>query len=193
MVMDKRDGSLGAANVSNDTPPCTMQTTSYPASLETGLRCRLWDTRGLDEAVGTSDRSLIARMLDKIRELASNQTRELRETLRDRTRQGVPILVWCIDAAKIEVPVYWQQFSKVYVEYCERRATPAVVITRGPPKGAEWEAKWTRCTEQLQGLGLGVEVPFRMVGKYRNPSAPGSEYEEDSKALRDFISELMGH
>lgn len=61
-----------------------------------------------------------------------------------------------------------------------------VVITREPPKRTGWEV---RLTEQLQALRLGVDVPFIMVRWYQSPSS--REYVEDSKALRDLISEVI--
>lgn len=186
MLTGAPDGSNEAAEVSNDAHPCTQHSLSYPASLEPDLQCRLWDTRGLDEAAGTNDRRFMAKMMDKIRQLGSQQTRELRETLRDRTKLATPILMWCMDATKIDVQVHWQQFQKVFVEYCEKKAIPVVVITRGPLKETEWE---TKCTGQLRSLNLGVDVPFIMVRRYRGPSSP--EYGEDAKALKDLISELV--
>ena len=186
MIIGVPDGSAEAAKVSNGVRPCTTQTTVYSTSLETGLRCRLWDTRGLDESVGTNYVWPMAKMMDRIRQLASQQVRELKETLRDRTGVTIPILVWCIDATRIDVPVHWQQFHKVYVEYCERKAIPVVVITRGPPRATDWE---TKCTDQLRSLDLGVDVPFRVVRMHRGPSS--QEYVEDSKALRDLIAELV--
>lgn len=131
----------------------------------------------------------MTKIVDRIRQLASQQARELKETLRDRTRLAMPILMWCIDAAKIDVPIHWQQFRRVYMEYCERRAIPVIVITQMPPNATGWE---NRCNNQLRDLGLGegytVDVPLLRVRKYRNTSSP--EYSEDSKALRDLISRL---
>jgi len=187
MIIGAPDGSKEAAEVSNDAHPCTQHTSSYSISLEPDLQCQLWDTRGLDEAAGTNDRQrFMAKIVDKIRQLASQQARELRETLRDRTKVATPILMWCIDATKIDVQVHWQQFQKVYVEYCDKKAIPVVVITRGPLKATEWE---TKCTGQLRSLNLGVDVPFIMVRKYRGSSFP--EYSEDSKALKDLIPGLV--
>ena len=182
-IMGVPDQSKAAARVSDDARPCTTHTTSYTFSLQTGLRCNLWDTRGIDEALGAQ--RLMANLVDRIRQLATQQARELKETLRNRTRLAIPILVWCIDAMKIDLEVYWQQFRKVYVEYCERKAIPVVVITRGPPKKTEWELK---CREELKWLDLGVDVPILMVRKYHNPSS--LEHVEDSRALRDLISKL---
>jgi len=98
----------------------------------------------------------------------------------------MPILIWCVDASKIDVQDHWKPFRKVYVEYCGRKAIPVVVITRGPPKATDWE---TKCTDQLRSLNLGVDIPFRMVRRYKSPSS--QEYGEDSKALKDLISELI--
>lgn len=186
MIMGIPDGSKGAALVSNDARPCTPHTTSYSILLEEGYRCRLWDTRGLDEAA--SAHGFMAKIVDKIRQLASQQASELKETIRNRIKLASPILMWCIDASKVDVEVQWHQFRKVYVDYCERKAIPVVVITRGSSKEVGWE---TKCTDQLRqlDLGAGVDVPFTMMRKYRNPSS--REYGEDCKALKDFIKGLM--
>lgn len=185
-----KDRPVAAAKVSNDAHPCTPHTTPYSMQLGAGLHCQLWDTRGLDEAVDNRDR-FMAKIVNKIRQLASQQERELKETIRSRTRMAKPILMWCIDAAKIDVPIHWQQFRKVYVEYCEERAIPVVIITRMPPKMDGWEPK---CRNQLQQLGLGAafghtDVCLRRVRKHRSTSSP--EYLEDGDALRDLISQLM--
>lgn len=186
MIIDRPDGSEGAAKVSNDARPCTTQSTSYLISVslppEADLPCRLWDTRGLNEAVGTNDGWLIS----KFRELVSQQASQLKRAIRDRTNKlAMPILVWCIDATKIEVQDHWNPFRKVYVEYCGKKAKPMVVITRGPSTATDWEMK---CTEKIGLLELGVGVPFIMVRKNRGPSS--QEYVEDSKALIDLISKL---
>lgn len=182
-------GIDGTAEVSNDARPCTIHTTSYSSSLETGLRCLLWDTRGLDEATDTHG-GWMSKIVDRIRLMASQQARELKETLRDRTRLAIPILMWCIDATKIDVSLHWQHFRKVYVEYCERKAIPVIVITRMPLNATGWEM---RCNNQLQKLDLGegsnaVDVTLLRVRKYRNASS--LEYKEDSQALKDLISKL---
>ena len=184
MIIGIPYGSEGPAKVSNGARPCTAQATPFPTSLGAGLQCQLWDTRGLDEAAGTDDRGFMTKIMDKIRILISLQAHDLKETLQSRIKPGTPlILMWCIDATKIDVRVHWQQFHKVYVEYCERKAIPVVVITRGPPR-AEWE---TRYADQLQSLNLGVDVPFGMVRRHRS----SQEYSEDSKALKDLISEII--
>ncbi|KAH0833070.1 hypothetical protein J3R83DRAFT_12061 [Lanmaoa asiatica] len=190
MIRGVPDNTDGAAKVSNDARPCTTQTTSYSTSLETGFPCRIWDTRGLDEAADTHDRGWMTKIVDRIRQLAFQQARELKETLRDRTRLAIPILMWCIDATKIDVPIHWQQFRRVYVEYCERKAIPVVVITRMAPNATGWE---DRCSNQLQRLDLGegsntVDVPLLRVRKYKDRSS--TEYTEDSQALKDLISRL---
>ena len=191
MVRRIKDRTATAAEVSNDARPCTAHTTFYAMQLGTGLHCQLWDTRGLDEAVDNPDRRFMAKIVDRIRQLASQQERELKETLRNRTRTAKPILMWCINAAKIDVPFHWQQFRKVYVEYCDRKAIPVVVITRMALNMTGWEL---RCRNQLQLLGLGTgsdntDVLLLGVREHRNPSS--TEYTEDSEALRDLISRLM--
>ncbi|KAH0832923.1 hypothetical protein J3R83DRAFT_11890 [Lanmaoa asiatica] len=188
MVMGIPDHSEAAARVSNDAQPCTSHTTSYPCVLTPGLRCQLWDTRGLDEVAVSYERRWTAKIIDRILQLPSQQARELKETLRDRTKLATPILVWCIDAAKIDVPILWRQFRRIYVEYCGRKAIPVVVVTQMPPNATGWEEM---CSNQLQQLdlndGMG-DIPLLRVRKYHNLSSP--EYVEDSQALRDLISKL---
>jgi len=191
MVRRVKDKTTSAAEVSNDAHPCTLHTTSYSTQLGAGLHCQLWDTRGLDEAVDNRDRPFMAKIVNRIRQLAFQQERELKETLRNRTRTAKPILMWCIDAIKIDVSIHWQQFRKVYVEYCEEKAIPVVVITRMSPNMNGWEPK---CRNQLQLLGLGagsgnIDVLLVGVRKHRSTSSP--EYTEDCDALRGLISQLM--
>ena len=183
MIMGVPDGSKGAAQVSRDAYPCTMLTTSYTCLLGTGLLCQLWDTRGFDEV--TYGRTFMAKIVDRIRQLASQQARELKETLRNRTRVARPILMWCMDASKIEVDVCWEPLRRVYVEYCDRKVIPVLVITRGLSRQNGWEL---RCREQLEQLDLGVDVPMLMVRRHRNSSS--LQYTEDAQALRDLISQL---
>ena len=183
MIMGVSDGSKAAAKVSHEPHPCTTQTTSHAYLLETGIRCQLWDTRGFDETVDT--RASMTKILDKIRQLASQRARESKDALRNRTRVAIPILVWCMDVSKIDVTAHWQQFHRVYVEYCDRKVIPVLVITRGLPRQNGWEL---RCREQLEQLDLGVDVPMVMVRRHRNSSS--LQYTEDAQALRDLISQL---
>ncbi|KAG9315021.1 hypothetical protein JVU11DRAFT_4132 [Chiua virens] len=190
MIRRVTDSSKTAAEVSNGVTPCTKQTIAYPVELETGLHCQLWDTRGLDEAVESQDRGFMAKIVDRLRQLAKQQERELRETIRHRTRTATPILMWCIDATKLEVPFHWQQFRKVYVEYCDRKAIPVIVITRMASERIGWEPV---CRSQLQQLDLGLgpdtsDVPLLRVRTFRNSFC--AEYTEDSNALRDLICRL---
>lgn len=191
MIRRLKDRAAIAAEVSNDARPCTTHTIPYPTQLETGLHCQLWDTRGLDEAVDNHDRRIMAKIVDRIRHLAHQQERELKETIRNRTRTAKPILMWCIHAAKIDVLVHWQQFRKVYMDYCERKAIPVVVLTRMTSNMTGWEP---RCRNQLQLLGFGAgsdntEVLLLRVREHRNTSS--AEYTEDCEALRHLISRLM--
>lgn len=190
MVRRVKDNTAGAADVSSDARPCTAHAMCYSMQLETG-HCQLWDTRGLGEAVDNHDRPFMVKIVDRIRQLASQQERELKETIRNRTRTAKPILMWCIHATKIDVPIHWQQFRKVYVEYCDRKAIPVVVITRMNPRATGWEQT---CRNQLQTLDLGAGldntgVLLLRVREYRNTAS--TDYTEDSDALRDLISRLM--
>lgn len=101
--------------------------------------------------------------------------------------------MWCIHASKIDVPIHWQHFRKVYVEYCGRRVKPVVVITQMAPGFAtEWEE---RCKGQLGELDLGIGLDntkdlLLTVRKFRDTFS--SEYLEDSLALKDLIFRLSG-
>ncbi|KAF8127051.1 hypothetical protein EV363DRAFT_1346999 [Boletus edulis] len=166
MVRGIPDHSEAAAKVSHDARPCTAHTDAYSYSLEAGVRCRLWDTPGLDHLAASH---YVARLVDRIRrQPASQQARP--------TEGPKPIiLVWCIDAMEFDILVSWHQFRTVY----------AIVLTRMPAVAtARWEGWWRY---QLQQLGL-PNIPLLRVRIHRGRSSP--EYMEDSKALRHLISQL---
>jgi len=204
-MISANDGSTLLAKVSNDVRPCPIETTMHAAQLELGgtaLECNLWDTRGLDEAVDHPN------LMDTAAKWLRQQgfglfsrrqhERDLRNICRKRVHdqsdgeqsRSAPtvILMWCIHASKIDVPIHWQHFRKVFVEYCDRRVKPVIVITQMTPGFAkEWEK---RCKDQLGLLGLGIDVAdlLLMVRKYRDTSSP--EYKEDSLALRSLVFRL---
>lgn len=211
MITGATDGSTRAARVSNDVRPCPIETTVHTAPLEvdgTTLQCKLWDTRGLDEAVDHPN--LMDTAANWLRQQGfglfskRQHERDLRDICRQRVNDlsdgeqsrsaSIVILMWCIHASKIDVPTHWQHLRKVYVEYCDKRVKPVVVITQMTPAFAkEWEK---RCKDQLGVLGLGVGFDsdtsdlLLRVRKYRDTSSP--EYMEDSTALKDFIFRLSG-
>lgn len=202
------DRSTRAAKVSNDARPCPIETTVHTASLDvdgTTMRCNLWDTRGFDEAVdhpNSMDTAANWLRQQGFKFFSKRQhERDLRDICRKRVHDlsdGEPsrpastvILMWCIHASKIDVPIHWQHFRKVYVNYCDRRVKPVVVITQMTSGFAkEWER---RCKDQLGALGLGIGFDdtsdlLLMVRKYRDTSSP--EYMEDTLALKDLILRL---
>jgi len=186
MIMGVQDTDKKAAQVSTDARPCTEQTTSYPVLLEPNLQCRLWDTRGLNEAVEKSDnRRLMAKvvdMLERIFQSKDQQEHELQETLRNHIdKQIKPILIWCVDAGKIGIPVPWVDFRRVYVGYCREKVIPVIVVTRMHPKTTQWEEK---CRGQLGDMNIRL-IRVRDYGKQ-----PSTGYEEDSKALKALVSEV---
>lgn len=210
MITGATDGSTQAARVSNDVRPCPIETTVHTAPLQangTTLQCSLWDTRGLDEAIDHPN--LMDTAANWLRQqgfglFSKRQSeRDLRNICRQRVhdlndgeqlRSGpIVILMWCIHASKIDVPIHWQHFRKVYVEYCYRRVKPVIVITQMTPGFAtEWEE---RCKEQLGELYLGIGLDdtkdlLLAVRKFRDTSSP--EYTEDSLALKDLIFRLSG-
>lgn len=210
MITGATNGSTRAARVSNDVRPCPIETTVHTAPLEvegTTLQCSLWDTRGLDEAVDHPN--LMDTAANWLRQqgfglLSKRQPeRDLRNICRKRVNDlnvgeqsrsaSIVVLMWCIHASKIDVPIHWQHFRKVYVEYCDRRVKPVVVITQMTPGFARgWEK---RCRDQLEELNLGIRLDstddlLLMVRRYRDTSS--LEYMEDSRALKDFIFRLSG-
>lgn len=210
MITGATDGSTQAARVSNDVRPCPVETTVHTAPLQvdgTTLQCSLWDTRGLDEAVDHPN--LMDTATNWLRQqgfglFSKRQSeRDLRVICRKRVNDlnegeqsrsaSIVVLMWCIHASKIDVPIHWQHFRKVYVEYCHRKVKPVVVITQMAPGFAtEWEK---RCKDQLEDLDLGIGLGdtkdlLLMVRKFRDTSS--SEYLEDSLALKDLIFRLSG-
>jgi len=210
MITGATDGSTQAARVSNDVRPCPVETTVHTAPLqldETTLQCSLWDTRGLDEAVDHPN--LMDTATNWLRQqgfglFSKRQSeRDLRVICRKRVNDlnegeqspsaSIVVLMWCIHASKIDVPIHWQHFRKVYVDYCHRRVKPVVVITQMAPGFAtEWEK---RCKDQLGDLDLGIGLGdtkdlLLTVRKFRDTSSP--EYLEDSLALKDLVFRLSG-
>lgn len=207
MISGASGGSTRAAKVSNDVRPCPIETTVHTARLELGgtaFEYNLWDTRGLDEAVDHPN--LMDAAAKWFRQpgfgLFSKRQheRDLKNLCRERVHdqsdgeqlQSIPtvILMWCIHASKIDVPIHWQHFRRVFVEYCDRRVKPVVVITQMTPG---FEKDWERrCKDQLRrlALGIGFDDILLMVRKYRDTSSP--ECEEDSLALRSHIFRLSG-
>lgn len=174
MIRGIPDHSQAAARVGRSARAVTLHTACYSSVLTTGLQCQLWDTQGLD---ATTDDHLIV-----------HQTPEF--------IYYPTIFMWCIQTTKIDFPIYWQQLHKAYVEYCHktpgrRKAIPVIVITQMAPNVTGWELK---CRNQIRQLGLRVGhydidgVLLLRVRKHRGASSP--EYTEDSKALRDHISQL---
>lgn len=210
MITGATDGSTRAARVSNDVRPCPIETTVHTAPLEVegiALQCSLWDTRGLDEAVDHPNLMDTAASWFRQQGLGLLSKRQPERDLRNICRKRVSdlndgeqsrstsilILMWCIHASKIDVPIHWEHFRKVYVEYCNRRVKPVVVITQMTPGFArEWEE---RCRDQLGKLNLGIGLDsandlLLMVRRYRDTSSP--EYTDDSLALKDLIFRLSG-
>ncbi|KIJ66925.1 hypothetical protein HYDPIDRAFT_26342 [Hydnomerulius pinastri MD-312] len=198
MICGFEEGAEGSAKVTNDVRPCTEVATPYITQLSREgkkLRYRLWDTRGLNEA--SDDPSIMTKAINFFCALfgvVSACERDLRAVCDEHTgrdgEKAAPLLVWCIHISKVGVPVHWEQFRKVYAEYCKKRVKPVVVVTNVPlpakaqsQTGLGWE---DRCRKQLQQLGIDLgNVPLQGVKKYGNTSAP--EYKADCQAVRDFI------
>ncbi|KIK99587.1 hypothetical protein PAXRUDRAFT_822580 [Paxillus rubicundulus Ve08.2h10] len=195
MIMGVEDSSLGGAQVSNDVRPCTENTTPYKAVFGgNDLQWQLWDTRGLDEALDGA--TFMEKAVSWLR--GSQCERELKNVCGARTSnvdrgQAMPLLIWCIRASKITVPVHWQQFCKAYVNYCGRKVKPVVVITQMNPK-SEITLGWKeKCEEQLRKLGLtsltgNLDDLLVSVRTHDGPST--TEYKEDSQAVRGLISRV---
>ncbi|KAF8121739.1 hypothetical protein EV363DRAFT_1362128 [Boletus edulis] len=171
------------------------------------LECSLWDTRGLDEAVDHPNVMDTAATWLRQQGFGLFSKRQPERDLRDICRKRVSslddeeqslsgpivVLMWCIHASKIDVPIHWQHFRKVYIEYCNRRVKPVIVITQMTPGFAtEWEE---RCREQLGALDLGTGLGntddlLLTVRRFRDTSSP--EHMEDSLALKRLIFRLSG-
>ncbi|KAG6374364.1 hypothetical protein JVT61DRAFT_4398 [Boletus reticuloceps] len=211
MITGAANGSTRAARVSNDVRPCPIETTMHTAPLQVDgetLECSLWDTRGLDEAVdhpNVMDTAATWLRQQGFGLFSKRQPeRDLRDICRKRvnssddeeqSRSGpIVVLMWCIHASKIDVPIHWQHFRKVYIEYCNRRVKPVIVITQMTPGFAtEWEE---RCKEQLGALDLGIGLGnindlLLTVRRFRDTSSP--EYMEDSLALKRLIFRLSAN
>ncbi|KAH7884409.1 hypothetical protein F5I97DRAFT_1929280 [Phlebopus sp. FC_14] len=190
MIRGVQEGSNGSAEVKNDVRPCTVSARDYRTTLD-GREFRLWDTRGLDEALehpNNSDQAV--GWLRRVLRMVPACDRELKDhcqrVLNDRPST---LLIWCIDASKISIPAHWQQFRKVYVDFCGRRVAPAVVVTRVPQN---WTVDWKgKCKEQLEKLGLGLEIRDDLfAGVVRHPRSYASTrmYDTDSQtAVRNVV------
>ena len=181
MIMGIPDHSRAAALVGRSARVVTKYNACYSCVLTSGLRCELWDTRGLDAATDedvnvTADDHLIARIAEQIPCLPSGS-----------------IFIWCIQATKIDFPCSWQQFHKIYEEYCSvgRGPVPMIVVTQIASSESEWEPK---CRDQIRQLGPRVgrydidDVLLLRIRRHRGASS--TQYIEDSRALRDHISRL---
>ncbi|KIJ13414.1 hypothetical protein PAXINDRAFT_181295 [Paxillus involutus ATCC 200175] len=197
MIRGVADGADQGAKVSNDVRPCTENTTSYTTMLEgSSWQYQLWDTRGLDEALDGA--TFMEKAVSWLR--GSQCERELKNVCGARTGklnggQAVPLLVWCIGASKITVPVHWQQFYKAYVNYCGRKVKPVVVITLMNPKSdSEIATGWKEeCRKQLLALGLTgltADIDDLLVGVRIHKGPSSTEYTEDSQAVRNLISRV---
>ncbi|KAG9312047.1 hypothetical protein JVU11DRAFT_7326 [Chiua virens] len=157
MIRRVADTSEAAAKVSGSAFPCTKQTTAYPMELEPGLICQLWDTRGLDGTVESRDRGFMAKIVNQLRQMEKQQERELRETIRHRTRVATPILMWCIDATKPRSPVPLATVSKGIRGVLRSKGDTGDRDHPDDLKRTEWEQV---CRSQLQQLDLGLDVPL---------------------------------
>ncbi|KAF9229883.1 hypothetical protein BU15DRAFT_69668 [Melanogaster broomeanus] len=187
---------MGVGDVSGDVRPCTEKTTSYSTTFgENSLQCQLWDTRGLNEALDNAAFMATARAwLRQAVGVLSECERDLKNACKASTSHGkTPIFLWCMLASKINVPSHWQQFRKAYAEYCGRKVTPVVVITRMQPNIASTDWRKT-CKEHLRnldfGTGSGNADDFYLVKVREHRGTSSTQYNEDSEALRDLITQL---
>ena len=177
MIVGVPDHSQIAARVGRSSRAITLHNAFYSCVLTTGLGCKLWDTRGLDAA---ADDDLMVKMARQIPQWSPIDS----ET----------IFAWCMQASEIDSPGSWQQFRRVYEEYCRIggiRVVPMIVITQIGPGATGWELT---CRNRIRQLGSRVglyeidNIPLFGVRKHRGASSP--EYMEDSKALRDNFIQL---
>ncbi|KAF9243439.1 hypothetical protein BU15DRAFT_59823 [Melanogaster broomeanus] len=196
MIMGVEDSATISAKVSGDVRPCTEKTTSYTTILgDNGLQCYLWDTRGVNEALHNA--AFMATVRTWLRQaigVLSECERDLKNACKASATHGkTPIFLWCMVASQINVPFRWQQFRKAYAEYCGRKVTPVVVITRMRPniESTDWRKT---CKDQLRnldfGTGSGNADDFHLVKVRERRSTSSTQYNEDSEALRDLLTQL---
>ena len=170
------DYSQAAARVGRSARAVTLHSACYSCVLATGVRCQLWDTRGLDTA---TDDDLMVKMARRIPWSPINWE---------------AIFVWCMQASNIDFPSSWKQLRGVYEEYHRGRrqtAVPVIVITQIGPGATGWELT---CKTRIRQLGsrMGLydinNILLLGVRKHRGTSSP--EYIEDSRALRDHFIQL---
>lgn len=125
------------AEVNNNVRPCTTRAMKYEL-VEGGTRYCIWDTRGLSEA---SEPEAIQKRMLKFCRIIPDAERELKNLLLGGNPRFNLVLL-CVDAKKIRVPVHWKLYNLIYAEFCKRRLKVAVVVTQlgePDPRGSEWK------------------------------------------------------
>lgn len=155
---------IGANNAlaNNDVLPCTEQPNPYPLMSAPGVEYTLWDTRGWNEALGKEEAtSPIARFLKLLRRVPEAE-RNLRIFLRRRDPR-ISLVLFCIEARKIEHDAEWKNYKKIFVKFCKRRIKVAVVVTQMDSDGTTENARWKEtCMSQVKKV-VGVKLDESLV------------------------------
>ena len=170
---------LGVTQATNGS---TSQITSHATLLES-LPVQIWDTPGLCNALdGHYVKDKINNWILQV--LASSRCGHDPEIDHPYFSVSIVQVVWCMHAADISDPDLWQQFRAIYEE-CRRQGVISIVLVNQvpTPSPSDWEVQ---CENQLQKLGLsGGPVLLKSMRSHRG--VPSPEYEDDSRALRQFI------
>ncbi|KAF8440370.1 P-loop containing nucleoside triphosphate hydrolase protein [Boletus edulis BED1] len=145
------------ANVTNDVMPCTAQPDCYDIEKE-GVRYTLWDTRGLNEASQQGGASPIARFFRFLRAVPEAD-RELQRFLRGKNPR-ISLILFCIEAEKIQVDAQWKNYDKIYVKFCKRKIKVAVVVTRmdSNTRNTDWRGTCEGMAREVVGESLDARL-----------------------------------
>lgn len=171
------------AQVTNDVKPCTARPDRYDIVQE-GVKYCLWDTRGLNEAWEQEATGPIARFLRLLRVLP-DADQELRKFLRGKDPK-INLILFCIEAEKIQVDAQWKNYNKIYVKFCRRKIKVAVVVTRMDQSTRNMD--WRRTCEGMARDVVGEIPDARML-----EAVPTFERLEDARDSRSKILRLISN
>ena len=124
-------GTGTSATVSNGSQPCTQTSTYYETTLN-GIKCNLWDTRGLGEG-----RSFLQTLL------GGGSEKDLKKLLKERHRSHeIDLLVYCVRGSRAT-----GASVKYYNNFCaitRRLAAPVVIMVTQLEKEKSMEDWWSR-------------------------------------------------
>ncbi|KAF8121738.1 hypothetical protein EV363DRAFT_1437064 [Boletus edulis] len=165
--------------------PCTAQPDCYDIEKE-GVRYTLWDTRGLNEASQQGGASPIARFFRFLRAVPEAD-RELQRFLRGKNPR-ISLILFCIEAEKIQVDAQWKNYDKIYVKFCKRKIKVAVVVTRMDSNTRNTD--WRGTCEGMAREVVGESLDARLI-----EAVPGfdSERSEDIGDCRSRLLRLIAN